>query len=345
MILRWQARALGAWLLLCAAAAVIGEDRWKVESKPLSAQARRFLDRLTKRNLPAWESMTPREARTTFTAMDDMFGHGPSDVKLKSLSLDGRISARLYKPAAAAADAPPPAVVFFHGGGWVTGDIDTHDAVCRRLAHETPCAVVSVDYRRAPESHYPAALDDCYDATSYVAKHAAELGIDGTRLAVMGDSAGGNLAAAVALRSRDQHGPQLVAQVLIYPVVDDTCSSASYSEYARGYGLTKANMEWYWKQYLGEATADELAAPSRAESLRGLPPAFVITAEYDVLRDEGEAYARRMRDEGNDVRLWRVGGTVHGFVHFAAAFDVGLETTTGIARELASRFKLQNSGR
>jgi acetyl esterase len=231
-----------------------------------------------------------------------------------------------------------PAVVFFHGGGWVLGDLDTHDALCRRLAKQANCAVVSVNYRRAPEHRFPAALDDCYDATSFVAKNSSELGIDAKRLVVAGDSAGGNLAAGVAVRSRDEHGPAILAQVLIYPSLDAGCDSPSYAAYASGYGLTKADMQWFWRQYLEDEVGNALAVPSKLEDLRGLPPTFILTAEYVVLRDEAETFARQIRAAGGKVRLRRIGGTIHGFVHFAGKFDAGLQATSEIAQELASFF-------
>ncbi len=235
----------------------------------------------------------------------------------------GAIPVRLYTPRGARERRP--ALVYFHGGGWVRGDLETHDRVCRFLAAGAECLVVSVDYRRAPEARFPAAVEDAFAATRWVAEHASEIGADPGRLAVGGDSAGGNLAAVVALLARDAGGPALQFQLLVYPVTDSSLETASYEENASGYGLTRADMAWYWKQYLpdGAAGKDVRASPLRAQNLRGLPPALVITAEYDPLRDEGEAYGRRLRDAGVRVTVTRYPGMVHGFFGLPGVYDQG----------------------
>jgi acetyl esterase len=219
-----------------------------------------------------------------------------------------------------------PGVVFFHGGGWTICDLDTHDGACRRLANEVGAVVVSVDYRLAPEHKYPAAADDAYAATVWTADHAAELGIDPARLAVAGDSAGGNLAAVVALMARDRGGPALAFQLLIYPVIDSSAARndrPSRSENAVGYFLTLSQMEWYRAQYLPEEAAgeDPLVSPHLAPSLSGLPSACVITAEMDLLRDEGEHYGRAMEIAGVDVTISRAPGMFHGFFNMDAALE------------------------
>jgi acetyl esterase len=228
------------------------------------------------------------------------------------------IPVRVYWPRTAAA-ATAPGVVFFHGGGWVICDLDTHDGQCRALANGTDAVVVSIDYRLAPEAKFPAAADDCYAATQWVADHAAALGIDPARLAIAGDSAGGNLTAAVALMARDRGGPALAYQLMVYPVVDSSASRNSYlskTDNATGYFLTRDAMEWYRTQYLrDDADGDDpYCSPLLASSLTGLPPAFVVTAEFDPLRDEGEAYAQRL--DGFDVPTTtiRYDGVIHGFL-------------------------------
>jgi acetyl esterase len=225
----------------------------------------------------------------------------------------GPLLARVYRPAGG--DEPPPIVAYFHGGGWVFMGIDTHDRVCRRLANASRALVVSVDYRLAPEHPFPAPLDDCSAATRWLADHGAELGADPARLAVAGDSAGGNLSAAVTLRSRIE-GPPLAAQALVYPVCDAAADTASYATNGDGYLLTARDMHWFWDCYLGPDgdPDDPYASPLRAADLGGLPPTLVITAEYDPLRDEGEAFARRLDGFDVPVELHRFDGMVHGFL-------------------------------
>jgi acetyl esterase len=234
----------------------------------------------------------------------------------------GELPVRIYRPEG---EAPFPALVYFHGGGWVIGSLETHDGSCRELANRIGCVVVSVDYRLAPEARFPAAAEDCFAATQWVAEHARELRIDAGRIGVGGDSAGGNLAAVVALMARDRRGPALRHQLLIYPVTDADFSRASYRENAEGYLLTTKAMEWFWSHYVPDATkrVEPYAAPLRATELAGLPPAFVLTAEYDPLRDEGEAYARRLEQAGVPTRLERYDGAIHGFFAMGLLAQVG----------------------
>jgi len=230
----------------------------------------------------------------------------------------GEIPVRVYTPAGT---GPLPVVLFFHGGGWVIGDLEVVDRPCRQLADAAGAIVVSVDYRLAPEHRYPAAFDDCYAATAWVAEHGAEIGADPARLAVAGDSAGGNLAAAVSLAARDRGGPAIAAQLLIYPVTDFNFGTPSYTENAEGYILTKAAMVWFWAHYLGaqDLDKDPYACPARADSLAGLPAAYVATSEFDPLRDEGEAYAARLEQSGVPVTAKRFDGMLHGFLWMLAA--------------------------
>jgi len=228
----------------------------------------------------------------------------------------GELPVRVYTPEG---EPPFPIVVFFHGGGWVVGTLDTYDPLCRALAAATPAVVVSVGYRLAPEHRWPAAVEDAYAATVWASRNAAGLGGAQHRLAVAGDSAGGNLAAVVALGARDRGGPAIAFQLLVYPVLDVAGDTASWRAYADGYHLTAAGMRWYWDHYLGGADgAAPDASPLRAAFVGGLPPALVIGAEYDILRDEGEAYAARLAEAGVDARASRHAGVVHGFVRWRA---------------------------
>jgi acetyl esterase len=208
-----------------------------------------------------------------------------------------------------------PLLVFFHGGGWVVGDIATHDTVCRHLANRAECAVVSVDYRLAPEHKFPAAVDDAYTATAWVAENAAALGVDAGRLAVGGDSAGGNLAAVVCLMARDRGAPRISYQLLVYPATDAAMRHESIARFAEGHVLTRATMRWFYEQYLPspEDAADWRVSPLVAADLAGLPPAYVLTAGYDPLCDEGDAYAARLAAAGVPVEHRRFPGQIHGF--------------------------------
>ncbi|WP_220447012.1 alpha/beta hydrolase [Nonomuraea deserti] len=216
---------------------------------------------------------------------------------------------------------PYPCLVHFHGGGWVSGDPEIYDRPSRRLAKATGCAVITVGYRKAPENRFPAALDDCHAAVSWIAENATDLQIDSNCIGVSGDSAGGNLATATCLRVRDAGGPAISLQILIYPATDAACTTASHQTYAQGYGLESRTMRWNWAQYLGpHDPADPYASPLRAR-LDGLPPALVITAEYDPLRDEGELYAERLAMAGTTVTLTRYDGMIHAFYLAGRAFE------------------------
>jgi acetyl esterase len=228
----------------------------------------------------------------------------------------GDLRVRVYTPHG---EPPFPIVVWFHGGGWVVGTLDTFDTICRALAAAVPAVVVAVDYRLAPEHRFPAAVEDSYAATMWASRNAAELRGAQHRLAVAGDSAGGNLAAVVALGARDRGGPAIGFQLLVYPITDVGMDTASYREKADGYYLTAAGMRWYWDHYLGGADGTSPdASPLRAAFFGGLPPALVITAEHDPLRDEGEAYAARLRAAGVPAAVSRYPGMVHGFFRWRA---------------------------
>ena len=252
----------------------------------------------------------------------------------------GDIPVRVYTPSADQIGSTIPAVVYLHGGGWVFMSIESHDGICRRLAAESGAVVVSVEYRLAPEHPFPIPLDDCDAAISWVAAHAVEIGAEPGMLAVMGDSAGGNLAAAATLVARDRKRPHLAAQVLVYPALDPARDTPSYRENGAGYLLDDPGMEWFWQQYLqdDEHEKNPLAAPARADDLRGLPPATVITAEFDPLRDEGEAYATRLSESGVVARTHRVPGMLHGFLGMPAMFDEANDAMGIAARALREAF-------
>ncbi|HTF11254.1 MAG TPA: alpha/beta hydrolase, partial [Asanoa sp.] len=227
--------------------------------------------------------------------------------------LVGDVPVRIYRPATGTV---LPGTVFAHGGGWVLCDLDSHDPLCRAIANRAQTVVVSVGYRRAPESRFPAAIDDVYAVLCWVAEHATDLGIDPARLAVAGDSAGGNLAAAAALRARDTGGPALAAQLLLYPVLDARMDTDSYHRFGYGFGLEATSMAWYWAQYVPDAAdrSDPLAAPARAGHLDGLPPAIVAAAECDPLCDEATGYADRLADAGVATWVRTYPSGFHGFL-------------------------------
>jgi acetyl esterase/lipase len=252
----------------------------------------------------------------------------------------GSLPIRIYTPVGAEGDRLP-VLVYFHSGGWVFGSIEGHDPVCRALANHAGCLVVSVDYRLAPEHRFPAAPEDCYAATKWVAAHAREIKADPARIAVGGDSAGGNLSAAVALMARDRGGPELCYQVIIYGETDyPEPGPASYETYATGYDLTRKYMIWLWEQYLARPAdrAHPYASPLRAADLSGLAPALIITAEYDPVRDEAEHYARRLREAGIPVRLSRYNGMIHSFFRMFSLFEQSWQALEEISIALREAF-------
>jgi acetyl esterase len=277
---------------------------------------------------PAYETLTPDEAREYYRQA--RFVTNPDPPLLKSVeplaitAPGGTIPARIYRPRTQTqSNGPSPCLVYFHGGGWVMGDLETHDVVCRKLADEGQLVVISVDYRRAPEHKFPAAADDAIAATAWIAAHAKELGIDATRLVVGGDSAGGNLTAVVAIAARDGNGPAISGQVLIYPATDFAMKHPSHREPETSIILTHSVMRWFRDHYLNDASDIEnwRASPARAKTLAGLPPAYVITAGADPLRDEGEEYARRLTDAGVAVTYQTFPGQFHGFFTMGKLLD------------------------
>jgi acetyl esterase len=291
---------------------------------PVHPEAQQLLDALRAAGMPPFEAMTVPQAREAAKGFLDLQGE-PENIAVDNRTIPGPagdLPVRIYTPDGSAGR---PLLVYFHGGGWVIGDLETVDKPLRSLALRSGVVVLSVDYRLAPEHVYPAAFDDSYAATVWAAQHAAELGADPAQVVVGGDSAGGNLAAAVALAARDRGGPQLAGQLLIYPVTDFDFTTRSYVDNGEGYLLQRATMQWFWAHYLGAADLgkDPYAAPLRADNLVGLPPAFVMTCEFDPLRDEGEAYAARLRDAGVAVSARRYDGMLHGFLWTLGATPSG----------------------
>jgi acetyl esterase len=245
---------------------------------------------------------------------------------------------RIYTPNG---NGPFPLMVFFHGSGFVLCSLDTHDGTCRNLCSASGCIVVSADYRLAPEHKFPAGSEDCYAATKWAAEHARELNADPGRVVIAGDSAGGNMFAVTAMMIRDKGGPALRGQLMIYPVTDYFNSNhPSYSENAEGYGLTAAGMRWFWTHYLNrESESDSpFVSPLRASNLRGLPPALIITAEYDVLRDEGERYGERLAEAGVLTKVSRYDGMNHGFFQMYGIVDKAKQALEECATWLKERF-------
>ncbi|MBC8364168.1 MAG: alpha/beta hydrolase [Actinobacteria bacterium] len=283
-------------------------------------------------------SMTAQEVRAVFEQRDPPPGEEVASVEdLEVPGPQGPLPVRVYRPEGADDPDPGPVVVFFHGGGWVLGSIDSHDASCRGLANRTGAVFASVGYRLAPEHPYPAAADDCYAATRWVSDHATDLGVDPGRLAVAGDSAGGNLAAVVCQMARNRSGPAIAFQSLVYPVTDlDFDRWPSMDENADGPLLTRDGMDWFARHYVGSLpfTDDPYAAPIRATDLSGLPPAHVSTAGHDPLRDEGAGYAEALAAAGVAVGYDNFATMIHGFVGFADVVPAAGEARDRIAAAL-----------
>jgi acetyl esterase len=286
-------------------------------SERLHPEVRALLEMMDAQGAPPLETQDPVEARNSRLEPMKLLGGQPDQLeRVEDLFIPspcGDIPARLY---AGGRDGIRPALIYFHGGGFVFGNLDTHDAVCRALATQSGAVVISVDYRLAPEHKFPAAVDDSHAATLWVAANAERLGIDATRIAVGGDSAGGNLATIVAMRCHQAGGPALSSQLLLYPVTDlSSFDTVSHREYGEGYFLTRAAMEWFTGHYVGSGDVrNPEVSPLLATNLSGLPPALVITAEFDPLRDEGEAYAKRLQQAGVPVTISRYPGMIHGFI-------------------------------
>jgi acetyl esterase len=294
---------------------------------PLHAQARSLLDRIAEAGYPPLHTHPPEVARAIYAKTSALLD--APDVPIAATEdrtiagPGGPLRVRIMSPVGTSSQSLP-AIVFFHGGGFVIGSPDSHDVTCRMLANAAGCRLVSVDYRLAPEHKFPAAVDDCLAATEWVAANAPQLGIDASRIAVAGDSAGGNLAAVVAQLARDRGGrPPLAFQLLIYPVTHLGSDSASRAEFAEGYMLDRKGIDWFDECYTRDASdcLNPMASPLLAESFADLPPAYVVTAGFDPLRDEGAAYAEALRLAGVDVTHIDYGGMIHGFFNMTGVID------------------------
>lgn len=281
---------------------------------PLEPEVDAILKQLEEAGGPPVSEMTPEMAREAFKALLPLQGTPEPVRTVEDHAVPGpggAVPVRIYRPEGVA--EPSAALYLIHGGGWVIMDLDSHDPLCRALANKAGCVVVAVDYRRAPEARFPSAADDCYAVLRWIADEGTAIGIDPARVAVGGDSAGGNLAAAMTLMSRRESGPRLVGQVLHCPVTNHDFATESYRDNAEGYLLTTDTMRWFWGHYLGDGQDgdDPMASPLRAEDHRGLPPALVQTAEFDPLRDEGRAYADSLQSHGVPVTYTEYSGVVH----------------------------------
>jgi len=307
---------------------------------PLDPEIKAVLDMAA--DLPPLTGGTPAQARAQFETLITAMRGGTAVEPVGKVAdraipgPGGSIPIRVYAPADA---GPFPLLMFFHGGGWVLGDLESHDALCRMLTNQARCVAVSVDYRLAPEAKFPAAAEDCYAATKWAAANAGAIDADSSRLAIAGDSAGGNLAAVVALMARDRGGPRLVYQLLIYPAIDPASDAPSQRENATGYLLTHADMVWFWGHYLDgpRDVANPYANPLKAKSLSGLPPAMVITAGFDPLRDEGEDYAAALKEAGVPTTLKRYDGATHGF--FGPTYKIGKAAAAEACTALVEAYK------
>ncbi|MEZ6049262.1 MAG: alpha/beta hydrolase [Planctomycetaceae bacterium] len=300
---------------------------------PLDPQAEDFLLKYNKLNLPPLAEMSLDRLRGMVLPSA---GTPEPVAHIDNLEIpvsNGQIKIRIYYPKLKELQSSPAAIVYFHGGGWVTGYLDAYDHLCCAVSNRSECIMVSVEYRCAPEHPFPVPLDDCYAATSMVASMMKWWDIPAEKLMVMGDSAGGNLAAAVCLKARQEGGPQIGYQFLIYPITDYNLQTVSYRENATGYMLTRDSMAWFWEQYVPEELdrLDPLVSPLRADDLENLPPAYLLTCEYDPLLDEGIAYGRKLQEQGVPVRFDHCPGMIHGFFRKTDLFDLSLQKVQEIA--------------
>jgi acetyl esterase len=313
-------------------------NRRKHNPAALDSDAQRVLQALAWTNSPSVHEMAPEEVRAAFAEQTKKMAPRPPPVEgIEDLVLDGcNIPARLYRPKARFDKLPT--VIFFHGGGWVSGSLDTYDPVCQLLANSGGFAVLAIDYRKGPEHKFPAAVEDARAALIWMMAHGTEFGLDEREIAVAGDSSGGNLAAVAALIARDE-GPDLRTQALVYPPTDALRDTRSYREFAEGYSLTAAAVEWYYHQYLRDERdrLDWRCSPIRAESLAGLPPAFIAAAGYDPLRDEVALYADRLTSAGVPVDFRLYAGQMHGFMHMGGIIKEGRELIQAMADYLAGQ--------
>jgi acetyl esterase len=330
---------LAAIIFLCVCAFGIAAVSWtRTPRGRLDLRAAMLLKYIEYTGHEAFKpGQTIEDSRRAVNASRIMSAKGMPVAELRDTSFQGtggEVKVRIYRPEK---DGLLPVVVFYHGGGWVLGDLDTYDTLCRAISNAVRAVVVSVDYRLAPEHGFPAGVDDAYAGLVWAHANAGDFGGDAARIALAGCSAGGNLAAVVAIMARDRKGPLVAQQTLMYPATDLAhLTTGSYRNFAKGYYLTKRYMEKVREMYVPDRGkwSDPLVSPLLARDLRGLPPAFVITAEFDPLRDEGEAYARRMHESGVEVRVRRFPGIIHGFLAMDRLFPQTGEAVELIAAEM-----------
>ncbi|MFN8009128.1 MAG: alpha/beta hydrolase [Terriglobia bacterium] len=310
---------------------------------PLDPQAEAFLKILRDSGAPPFETLSPAEARLAALAFKD-FGGSPEDVGgIEHRFIPGPtadLPVRIYRPAHVKAESLP-GLIYFHGSGWVVANLEVCDSFSRLLTNRTGCVVVAVNYQKAPEHKFPIPLDDCYAATRWVFEDAPSLGIDPNRIAVIGDSAGGNLAAAVTLRARDENGPRLAYQVLIYPALQYGWDTPSYLANAEGYSLERADMIYFWNHYVrtpGDGM-NPYCSPLAAKDHTGLPPALVVSAEYDPLCDDGRNYANKLAAANVPVKFRLYQGMIHGFLWMSGVFDQSKVLIDDIGREVQLALK------
>ncbi|MEK9867957.1 MAG: alpha/beta hydrolase [Betaproteobacteria bacterium] len=312
----------------------------------LDPQARALLDAAKASGAPEMWELTPDQARAEYLRRTERVRADVDIYRVEDRQIPGPvqpIKVRVYTPQASQEQASLPVLVWYHGGGFVIGDLDSHDSACRALANQTECLVVAVDYRLAPEHKFPGAVEDCEAALHWVAAHATELGGDPGRIAVGGDSAGGNLAAVVALLAREKGGPKLCFQLLIYPCVAPEPETPSHHQFAEGYLLTRKTITWFFKQYLRSSkdTLDPRYAPLEEKDLSSLPPSLVIVAGFDPLRDEGVDYAKALIEAGNKVTLSNYEGMIHGFYLMGGMIDKANQAIEESARHLKEAFTVR----
>jgi acetyl esterase len=306
----------------------------------LHPQARALLNLIEERKVPPTHTLTPHQAREMYRERRFFTQPAsPAVALVRDLTMPGPagpVALRLYRPAGSSAESALPVLVYYHGGGWVIGDLDTHDTLCRELANGSGCALVAVDYRLAPEHRFPAAVDDSIAALNWLHENAAALHLDPGRMAVGGDSAGGNLAAVVALAARDSGGPALAFQLLIYPATDNRRTAPSHETNGQGYLLTRDTISYFHDHYLPDPAQDLdwRASPLLHKTLAGLPPAFVLTAGYDPLRDEGLQFAQRLSEAGSRSTLVCFERQIHGFAPMGKVLDEARAAVRLCAAEL-----------
>lgn len=310
---------------------------------PLDPQIEFIVEFVKKAKLPEMWQLTPDQGREQYQLRVDKLKFSEPIFRTENRRIPGPASdlaIRIYTPREIRTAEKLPVLMWFHGGGFVIGSIDTHDSVCRMLANQADCIVVSVDYRLAPESKFPAAVEDCEAALKWVALHAVEFGGDPACIAVGGDSAGANLATVIAILARDAAHPKLVFQLLIYPCTAPEPETASHHKFREGYVLTRNTIVWFYRQYLksGKDERDFRFAPLLLDDLSGLPEAFIVVAGYDPLRDEGVDYARRLIEAGNRVRLSNYDGMIHGFYLMGGAVDAARRAVSESAQVMREAF-------